>query len=46
MTISKHSDSEEEIRKAAFACLKRIELNKKVRLIGIKVSNMEKSSKA
>jgi DNA polymerase-4 len=42
MTIFKHSDSEEEIRKAAFACLKRIELNKKVRLVGIRVSNMEK----
>ncbi|MEN6320937.1 MAG: DNA polymerase IV [Syntrophaceae bacterium] len=46
MTISKHSESEEEIRKAAFACLKRIELNKKVRLIGIRVSNMEKHNEA
>lgn len=45
-TISDYSDSEEEIRKAAFACLKRIELNKRVRLIGVRASNMEKRDKA
>ena len=36
------SYSEEEIRKAAFACLKRIELNKRVRLIGVRASNLKK----
>jgi DNA polymerase-4 len=45
-TISDYSDSEEEIRKAAFACLKRIELNKRVRLIGVRASNMEKCDKS
>jgi len=44
-TISDYSDSEEEIRKTAFACLKRIELNKRVRLIGVRASNMEKRDK-
>jgi DNA polymerase IV len=41
MTISDYTDSEEEIRKAAFACLKRIELKKKVRLVGVKASNFQ-----
>ena len=41
-TIPDYVDSEEEIRKAAFACLKRIELNKRVRLIGVRTSNLEK----
>lgn len=40
-TISAHTNSEEEIRKAAFACLKRIDLNKRVRLIGVRTSNLE-----
>ena len=34
--------SEESIRKTAFACLKRVELNKRVRLIGVRASNLEK----
>ena len=41
-TISDYTDAEEEIRKAAFACLKRIDLNKRVRLIGVRASNLEK----
>ena len=41
-TIAEYTDSEEEMRKAAFACLKRIELNKRVRLIGVRASNLEK----
>jgi DNA polymerase-4 len=41
MTIPDYTDSEEEIRKAAFACLKRIELKKKVRLVGVKASNFQ-----
>lgn len=43
-TLGRHTDSEEETRKAAFDCLGRIELKKKVRLIGVRVSNLEKSS--
>lgn len=31
----------EEQRKAAFACLKRIDLKKRVRLIGVRASNLE-----
>lgn len=34
--------SEEEIRRAAFSCLKRIELKKKVRLIGVRATNLRK----
>lgn len=43
-TIASHSDSEEEIRKAAFACLKRIDLNKPVRLIGVRMSSLERGN--
>src|SRR4030042_4339716 len=39
MTIFDYTDSEEEIRKAAFACLKRIKPKKKVRLGGVGDSN-------
>jgi len=41
-TMADYTDSEEEIRKTAFACLKRIDLNKRVRLIGVKATNLEK----
>jgi DNA polymerase-4 len=41
-TLTDYTDSEDEIRKAAFACLKRIDLNKRVRLIGVRVTNLEK----
>lgn len=40
-TIADYTDSEEEIRKAAFAGLKRIDLNKRVRLIGVRASNLQ-----
>jgi hypothetical protein len=40
--MADYTDSEEEIRKAAFACLKRIELNKRVRLIGVRATNLKK----
>ena len=43
-TIADYTDSEEEMRRTAFACLKRIELNKRVRLIGVRASNLEKSN--
>jgi DNA polymerase IV len=33
------SDSEEEIWKAVFSCLKRIKLNKRIRLIGIRLTH-------
>jgi DNA polymerase IV len=39
-TIPDYTDSEDEIRKAAFACLKRINLNKRVRLIGVSTGNL------
>ena len=41
-TLHRHTDSEDEIRKAAFDCLRRIELTKKVRLIGVRVSHLKK----
>jgi DNA polymerase-4 len=40
-TLNRHTDSEEDIRKAAFDCLRRIELTKKVRLIGVRVSHLK-----
>lgn len=41
-SLDKATDFEEVIRKAAFSCLKRIELHRRVRLIGIRVTNLEK----
>jgi DNA polymerase-4 len=41
-TLSWHTDSVEEIRKAAFDCLGRIELKKKVRLAGVRIGNLKK----
>ena len=41
-TLDRHRDSEEDIRKAAFDCLRRIELTKKVRLIGVRISHLKK----
>jgi DNA polymerase IV len=41
VTIPDYTDSEEETRRAAFACLKRIELNRKVRLVGVRASNLQ-----
>ncbi len=42
-TMPRATDTDEELRKAAFACLKRVELKKKVRLIGMRASHLEKS---
>jgi DNA polymerase-4 len=42
-TIAQASDSYDEIRKAAFECFNRIALKKKVRLIGIRMSNLQKA---
>ena len=41
-TIADYTDSEEEMRKTIFACLKRINLSKRVRLIGVRAGNLEK----
>jgi DNA polymerase-4 len=41
-SLNKQTDSEEEIRKAAFDCLGRLELKKKVRLIGVRISHLKK----
>jgi DNA polymerase IV len=40
-TIPQSTDAEGEIRKAAFACLKRVDLKKKVRLVGVRASHLE-----
>jgi DNA polymerase IV len=37
------TDSEPELRRAAFECLNRVELKKKVRLVGFRVSNLTKA---
>jgi len=42
-TLMVHSASEEEIRKAAFACLKRLDLHKRIRLIGVRLSHLDKT---
>lgn len=41
-TMSEFTDSNETIRKAAFEALSRIKLEKKVRLIGVRVSGLKK----
>jgi DNA polymerase-4 len=41
-SLDEFTDSEPEIRRAAFDCLGRFELNKKVRLIGFRISNLQK----
>ncbi|MGE5894927.1 MAG: DNA polymerase IV [bacterium] len=43
-SIPEPTDSEEIIRKTAFECLKRVELKKKVRLIGIRIGGLERKS--
>jgi len=42
-SLDEFTDSEPEIRRAAFDCLGRFELKKKVRLIGFRVSNLQKT---
>jgi len=37
-TLPGYSDSLEEIRRAAFDCLNRFELKKRVRLVGVRLS--------
>jgi DNA polymerase-4 len=42
-TIPHATDREDEIRKAAFASLKRVEIKKRVRLIGMRASHLERT---
>jgi DNA polymerase-4 len=44
-TLAESTVSLDEIRRAAFDCLKRFELKKKVRLIGMRIGNLEKIRK-
>jgi DNA polymerase-4 len=41
-TFAAPTDSPDEIRRGAFDCLGRVELKKKVRLIGMRMGNLEK----
>ncbi|MGE5174487.1 MAG: hypothetical protein ACM3MD_11745 [Betaproteobacteria bacterium] len=41
-TLAAPSDAERDIRRAAFDCLNRFELTRKVRLIGVRLSGLEK----
>jgi DNA polymerase-4 len=43
ISLKELTDSEETIRRTAFECLKKVELKKRVRLIGVRVSNLEKT---
>jgi len=43
ISLKEPTDSEETVRRTAFECLKKIELKKRVRLIGVRVSNLEKA---
>jgi len=42
MTLQEPTDSVEQIRKAAFQCLKRVEIKMKVRLIGVRLTHFVK----
>ena len=44
-TFHDFTDSFEEVRKGAFECMNRVELKKKVRLIGVRLSHLEKIEK-
>ena len=37
------SDSAEHIRRAAFECLSRVKLDRSIRLVGVRVGNLEKT---
>jgi DNA polymerase-4 len=43
LTLPDGTDREEEIRRTAFACLKRIDLKKMVRLVGFRASHLERT---
>ncbi len=42
-TLPLATSSEEEIRRAAFHCLKRVDIKKRVRLIGVRAAKLEKT---
>ena len=44
VSLTRGTDSEEEIRKTVFACLKRIELQKRIRLLGVRLTHLEKAA--
>ena len=43
ISLKELTDSEETVRRTVFECLKKVELKKRVRLIGVRVSNLEKT---
>jgi DNA polymerase-4 len=43
-TMAAYSDSLEEIRKAAFDCLNRFEITRKVRLLGVRLSGFREKN--
>jgi DNA polymerase-4 len=44
LTLPEPTDTETEARRAVFACFKRVELRKKVRLLGVRAGNLEKTA--
>ena len=42
ISLKEPVNSEETIRRTVFECLKKVELKKRVRLIGVRFSNLEK----
>jgi DNA polymerase-4 len=44
-TMAASTENEEDIRKTAFDCLKRFDLDRKVRLIGVRLSGFEKKER-
>jgi DNA polymerase IV len=45
-TLAQFTDSKEEVRRAFFECLRRVELKKKVRLIGVRAGNLSRKEEA
>ncbi len=45
-TLPHFTDAEGEIRRAVFECLKRVQLKKKVRLVGVRVGNLKRLAEA
>ena len=45
ISLKEVTDSEEAIRRTVFECLKKVELKKRVRLIGVRLSNLEKQER-
>ena len=45
-SLMKATSSEDDIRRTAFSCLKRLVLDRRVRLIGVRVTNLKQSAKS